>query len=141
MRSDLTLVRKSTCPSCFSSTRLWRLIPKHAMSTRLRCHTPSFDRSIPKMLKTSPVLLPRTSPTQFAENNFLANAAFRAMRLAPTRQDRCSAVCSSAMPVRVLDEASRRDIIAYLEQETHEVRGRSDMRSVAQGTVDQHRKE
>jgi len=50
-------------------------------------------------------------------------------------------IVGARMPVRVLDEASRRDIIAYLEQETHEVRGRSDMRSVAQGTVDQHRKE
>jgi cytochrome c oxidase assembly protein Cox11 len=45
------------------------------------------------------------------------------------------------MPVRVLDEASRRDIIAYLEKETRELRGRSDRRSVAEGPVDQHRKE
>ncbi len=45
------------------------------------------------------------------------------------------------MPVRVLDETSRRDIIAYLEKETRELRGRSDKRSVAVGPVDQHRKE
>lgn len=50
-------------------------------------------------------------------------------------------VVGARMPVRVLDEASRRDIIAYLEKETREVRDRSDMRSVAQGPVDQHRRE
>ena len=49
-------------------------------------------------------------------------------------------IVGARMPVRVLDEASRRDIIAYLEKETRELRGRSDMRSLAQGTLDQHRK-
>ena len=50
-------------------------------------------------------------------------------------------IVGARMPVRVLDEASRKDIIAYLETETREGRDRSDMRSVAQGPVDQHRKE
>jgi cytochrome c oxidase assembly protein Cox11 len=50
-------------------------------------------------------------------------------------------IVGARMPVRVLDEASRKDIIAYLETETREGRDRSDVRSVAQGPVDQHRKE
>lgn len=50
-------------------------------------------------------------------------------------------IVGARMPVRVLDEASRKDIIAYLETETREGRDSSDMRSVAQGSVDQHRKE
>ena len=50
-------------------------------------------------------------------------------------------IVGARMPVRVLDEASRRDIIAYLEKETREGRDRSGVRSVAQGPVDQHRKE
>ncbi|MGH6714453.1 MAG: cytochrome c oxidase assembly protein [Bradyrhizobium sp.] len=50
-------------------------------------------------------------------------------------------IVGARMPVRVLDEASRKDIIAYLETETREGRDRSDMRSVAQGPGDQHRKE
>src|SRR5216684_5901359 len=46
-------------------------------------------------------------------------------------------IVGARMPVRVLDEASRRDIIAYLEKEAREARGRSDRRSVAEGPVDQ----
>ncbi len=50
-------------------------------------------------------------------------------------------IVGARMPVRVLDEASRRYIIAYLKQETREARGRSDVGSIAQGAVDQHPKE
>lgn len=45
------------------------------------------------------------------------------------------------MPARVVDAASRRDIIAYLEKATRETSARSQSRSVAQGSTDQHRKE
>ncbi len=45
------------------------------------------------------------------------------------------------MPARVLDAATRRDIIAYLEKDTREVRARSELKSIAQGAADQHRKE
>ncbi|MEO6782650.1 MAG: cytochrome c oxidase assembly protein [Bradyrhizobium sp.] len=50
-------------------------------------------------------------------------------------------IVGARMPVRILDEVSRRDIIAYLEKETRQMRDRSDNRSVAQGPVDQHRRE
>jgi cytochrome c oxidase assembly protein Cox11 len=45
------------------------------------------------------------------------------------------------MPVRVLDASTRRDIIAYLETESHKSSDRSAYRSVAQGPFDQLRKE
>lgn len=50
-------------------------------------------------------------------------------------------IVGTRMPVRVLDEVSRRDIIAYLEKEAREVRDRSELKSIAQGSADQHRKE
>lgn len=50
-------------------------------------------------------------------------------------------VVGARMPVRVLDAASRRDIIAYLEGETREVHDRSKLTSIVQGSTDQHRKE
>jgi cytochrome c oxidase assembly protein Cox11 len=50
-------------------------------------------------------------------------------------------IAVARMPVRVLDAASRKDIIAYLEKETREMSHRSKSRSVAQGSIDQHRKE
>jgi cytochrome c oxidase assembly protein subunit 11 len=50
-------------------------------------------------------------------------------------------VAGVRMPVRVLDVSARRDIIAYLEKETRELRDQSDTRSVAQCPVDQHRRE
>ena len=45
------------------------------------------------------------------------------------------------MPVRVLEASARRDIIAYLEKDSRELRDRSEPRSIAQGSADQHRKE
>ncbi len=45
------------------------------------------------------------------------------------------------MPVRVLDSRDRRDIIVYLEKETRQMSDRSEPRSVAQGSAEQHRKE
>jgi cytochrome c oxidase assembly protein subunit 11 len=45
------------------------------------------------------------------------------------------------MPVRVLEASARRDIIAYLEKDCRELRDRSEPRSIAQGSADQHRKE
>ncbi len=50
-------------------------------------------------------------------------------------------IVGARMPVRVLDEVSRRDIIAYLEKETGDVRDRSQLKSIAQGSAEQHRKE
>jgi cytochrome c oxidase assembly protein Cox11 len=43
------------------------------------------------------------------------------------------------MPLRILDASTRRDIIAYLEQESHLFR--PDYKSVAEGSTDKHRKE
>jgi cytochrome c oxidase assembly protein subunit 11 len=50
-------------------------------------------------------------------------------------------IAGAKMPVRVLDAASRRDIIAYLEKETRQTRDRSELGSIAQGSTVQHRKE
>jgi len=50
-------------------------------------------------------------------------------------------IAGARMPVRVLDAAARRDIIAYIEKETRLTRVRPELRSVAQGSTDQHRKE
>ncbi len=50
-------------------------------------------------------------------------------------------VAGARMPVRVLDAAARRDIVAYLEKESGEVHNQPGPRSVAQGSADQHRKD
>jgi cytochrome c oxidase assembly protein Cox11 len=50
-------------------------------------------------------------------------------------------IAGARMLVRVLDAASRRDIIAYLEEETREVHDRSKLRPIAQSSADQRRKE
>jgi cytochrome c oxidase assembly protein Cox11 len=50
-------------------------------------------------------------------------------------------ISGARMPVRVVDAASRRDIIAYLEKETRETNDRSELKSVAQGAADPHPKE
>jgi len=50
-------------------------------------------------------------------------------------------IVGARMPVRVLDEASRRDIIAYLDKETREMNDRSELKSVAQGAANLHPKE
>ena len=50
-------------------------------------------------------------------------------------------VVGTKMPIRVLDAFARRDIIAYLKKESLEADGRSAPRSVAEGSVGQHRKE
>jgi len=55
--------------------------------------------------------------------------------------DPCKFIAGAKMLVRVLDAASRRDIIAYLEKETREVRERSELRPIAQSAAVQHRKE
>jgi cytochrome c oxidase assembly protein Cox11 len=50
-------------------------------------------------------------------------------------------VPGTKMPVRVLDGAIRKDIIAYLKQGTDEVPDRPAPSSLAQGSLDQHRSE
>jgi cytochrome c oxidase assembly protein subunit 11 len=50
-------------------------------------------------------------------------------------------IAGAKMLVHVVDAASRRDIIAYLEEETRQTRDRSELRSIAQGSAVQHRKE
>lgn len=50
-------------------------------------------------------------------------------------------IAGAKMPFRVLDAASRRDIIAYLEEEAREVHDRSKLRPIAQSAADQRLKE
>ncbi|MFH1343421.1 MAG: cytochrome c oxidase assembly protein [Pseudomonadota bacterium] len=50
-------------------------------------------------------------------------------------------IVGARMPARVIDPATRRDIIAYLEKEAHEVRAGSGVKSVAEGATDGHRAE
>jgi len=51
------------------------------------------------------------------------------------------AIAGTRMPVRVLDASTRRDIIAYLQQESRDLSKRSELRPVGQGAAHQNRNE
>jgi cytochrome c oxidase assembly protein subunit 11 len=50
-------------------------------------------------------------------------------------------IAGTRMPVRVLEASARRDIIAYLVQESRRTRDGDQPSSIAQGPADQHRKQ